>query len=554
LSNEDVAGVIAEVGETLFLSPSAVNLGVADALLGDPRFGRVLDRVADLSSASTEFLDAYLAAGAQPEALIAGLASRWPGLLQYLSQPERGSAGVQLMSRALRSAPSSAHFLNTPLVRTFIENHLHEMTVSTDENDAVEARRIASRLAAMSVRVPDVNVIGDQLRDAIIELAAFRITMPNLHAAVGEEFALEKIAERPPIFDAVIRDLDGYLAALNDSGLPAVTSEEDLPRMLDIIASVDGSKVSAVASAAAPGLRVTNLTELGEDAWRGAVEASRVILTISNVDAYLVGVGADSQIVAALEASPSFVLEERDTASAREAIASKVSALEELRVDSAARLISSLGIEDPLPISSLSLREGELLPELARLGVLRDDADTFRALAPLTWGTKARYIRVSSSFTSYWTDLDWTDGEIAALVTSEDVPHAVRDAVVRQLESLRVGLGAISANALLKYAGERGVPFTAGGLRMVASTHPEAEAMLAGIAASVDQVDDVLVIELLSALAGDIGDLTRRGNRPLIIPNVDGLEVVLARLKKLEFVSTFTPSGDGTWRVHMRRA
>lgn len=190
----------------------------------------------------------------------------------------------------------------------------------------------------------------------------------------------------------------------------------------------------------------------------------------------------------------------------------------------------------------MSLQEDArtILPDLVQRGLVADDVDAYASLEEDEWTIKKQLISASKNFPAYMTDLPLSGNELF-WIASEDVPDAVKNVLIHELETFAPQLGPKGATSLAEWASVQGLVPVPGAIVTMATKGgpPSARPILKLLGSQATTIDLDLLRSALNALGEPYAQLTAPGtDRPRVYIS-DGVEAVLTRLQKAEIVSSF---------------
>lgn len=560
LSGSEVDSIIVELGDPVLREHGMYNVSVFDHLLA----GRLRDEKDDdwqeRSKRSNlliggfaandvdgrQFLDVYLADGAQKEGLLRRLAARWAGIFEFIITtielvPELRAV---LFDAALAGATGRVSYrVKDNGTKEFIEANLGNLPILTATAiDDGEGARLARLLQLAGVRVDDLSLLSMPLRRSVVDTAGFTVSRTNLELAIGsEDLSLNNIKKQDPkVYQHVLNNLDSYLDNLRTDHEEAVTitSSEAAPAVLSSLGEKPGPVLARVLDMTEADVRVNRIADVPQSVWSTLATRKRFPATFSNVASYINALEVvDADLASLLERAGTISgakeLADPDKVGMYSIIlgASDVLPDPEVRV----KLVSGLRLTTSLSLSEVPDEGGCLLGLLVGAEIVRDDAATFALASKHDWKTREFLIHKSRNFGDYMTSTEVPVADVAPLMASPLVPVAVKDAVLARADDFvptdhRAAMTALASHALIGKTPKK-LPIALVSRMGTVGVPPFQLVQL--LVPILDELPEAHLSSILTTMGGEYAKTaTRNGKRP----KLPGTEADLALARKLEGV------------------
>lgn len=563
LTGDDVDAIIREKGQVVLRERSAYNISILDRLLGDaPEAGSVLaGQLRTYGEAEREFLLAYLEGGSYREALVHELAGNWSSILTMLiadAQLDEPIA-LQLVNSALLALTSDMDYVISDAVRDYIARNYPSLTAFTSEGTTqTQATGIAVLVKKAGVKLPLIDPLGANVLRAIVADGSYDLTRENLQRALGgaeHPLNLDAIADASDaIYDRVLGDIPGYLAAL-DANEPTVVSAGLFIDTINDVSEADEDHLPVIISRAAADCRVAELARVPQAAWPSLAEGLRFPATFTNVRAYIDEYGVDLSLAKVLKDAV-----EIDAHAGAEESAKLEIALAILRakneIPSAsfrADMVRGLALTAQIPASAVPKESGELVGHLIAANVVADDAETFAIINMTDVTGLAFAISKSSAFVEFMTPTQVTPEVVAALISSEVVPSAIKDAIVDRFDAFTASVSRAALATVAGFALRRGKKLTYTEVARLATERVDATIVVPLLQQHLPFLTLSELSPVLNALGGKYAEMTEANGKRPSIANTHADRALADRLHALGVVSSFEQRG-AELKVNMRRS
>lgn len=544
---DDIKAVLDAEAPRLLGGQSIYNIEVFDYLLAeDPgQLDGPIRRLAANAAGARDFIDAYVASGKAAPAFVAQLSSEWPGVFDFLIAQDPEARKQELLDAALSGVSPELTYSISADQRRALATALPNLPTVRAPQSAEKAVAISDTILRMGIRIDDLSGVAEPLRTELSKRNVYPVTLANLVAVFGDEAELSldsiKNARESDVYRHVLAHLRDYLSALDQgSNVPTVANPDQFVDVLSDVAQADVDALEDVARGASADCMLSDLGQLEAPLWPAIASAHRLALTARNVATYIAEHDVDADLASWLRTAGTISVE-GDDPTPLGLLALNLLNAAALGDEVTLQLVDVLEIE-PESIAAANLHKDAhaALPALVQKGLVPDDADAYASLEEDEWAIKKQLIAVSKNFPTYMTELPLSTKELF-WIASEEVPDAVKDALLTRLETFAPTLGPKGATALARWACAHGRAPTAEAIVTMADKGNEGSARpilkLLGAQATTIELD--LLKSVLNALGKPYSKLTTPGRERPQIDVFEGVASVLARLQNAGIVSKF---------------
>jgi hypothetical protein len=596
-NSEEIDAVLSETDGSFLADTSAQNIGLLDHLIesSDPRANALLDAVVRrLGDSENAFLVAYLGDGSRAASAVAYLAKTWPGILAQLVAMDLSEADrVRFVDEALANSESTLNYGIGADVETFLRSHYSRFPSiaahaepspaaaegapmsATEPASQDRAKRTTELMAHARINCADLSALAPAAVELIVHRGWYEITAENLRAAVPSvtTLSLNNLkADGARVYERVLLATTEYIAAIEADGAGMATasaesiattsgdgpdvaaptsrtrwSVDDPSTFADIVRDLADKSVeeaAALIARARPDCEVEDLAALPDTTWDALAATRRYLVTVSNLMALLEYFGELTEDLGVALASAERIIVPATESDSDELTGSKISVADAVLKASShltdpasrVRLVSSLNLEDWLPVENVQPEPGHLLGLLLAEEVCADEAALFERFAPFDWETLGFAVSRSSNFADFMSPT-WVDPVMRRhLLLDGSVPGAVKKEMLARFdEFIDDDGGTLSA---------------AGSAALDTDTHLDVERIgqIASGTNNPDLVVDLLhhhgkdisisdVVGILSRLPAPHGELSVPGAKVTFDRN-EHLDAVIARLREAGRITT----------------
>lgn len=540
----DVATILELGGARVFRSPGLFNVSIYDTLLGakDRRLEINLSVMAHGDKAALDFIRVYLRRGIAPEDLMRGLAHHWAGIFEFIEEEEdEDQIRTALALAALEGVNSDVDYSLPSSMRALIARSATSIRDLTDTTRSPQ--RIAETLQQLCIPLLSLANLTPQALQAVASMRQYEVNPANLRAVVGEEqpYSLDAImALDDSTFDHVLTHMNDYLAALDDTNTPSITSGA---KAKDVIEAVENAEVGLsieIARRMPPNIKVDDIADLSVGVLPGLAETGRFRPTVANLHHYISIFNVDGHLLKYLAETPQLVVHESATAADRQSVAYPI--LQAQEMDPATRSALAQQLVGSVQPTREIAGDGPLIGRLLADGLLPDGPTIFAALTSVE---AQEAFAMESPTTSEWIVGSTASADlIARILRSNTTPRAVTEAIADALPSHAQWATPEVINALGEWAERDQSPFRADTVQLIQASLASTAAKVAVLNASVGATP-ALVATYVSELEGEYPSLLEKGTTPVTLPATPDPRAILAHLRdSFDVITSFRRVGD----------
>ncbi|KRA10532.1 DNA-binding protein [Pseudomonas sp. Root569] len=560
LTPEDVDAVVRERGKSALKEPALYNIAILDHLLVEhvDAADIMISSLVGLGERQVSFLQAYLTAGKECLRLIERFTAASTQVLIYLvSQADLDdSSRLALVDVALAHLTPSKQRIDSE-VSSYLSVHYAEFAALTsDATVPVQAERISLLFGDAGITVPCLEQLGCQTRTSFVSRNLYEITYPNLAIAIGNStsVALDVIRDRSgTVYEYVLRYLSKYMEAVDGASMTIDASDHFLAVIEDVL-SLEATRLGDVIERAAPECEVADLAEVSEGAWPALAEHRRVPATFSNVNRYVLVLGAvDAQLAKVLTAAAEITDTNTADDESKTALAAAILAATDQLPSAVLRtkLVASLSLRHYLGVGEIAVEVGDLFAQLLKHDIIADDAASYEHLAATDWPTRKGFIRESREFSSYMTPA-LVGADLAELLKSDEIDSAIKHVVVEQATKYAEVADRRGLNELALFAMRCAFKLSPDVVQKMAQENVSARQVVLLLKSHLDVISRDQLFTILQALDGDYPELTEVGRSKLRVPDTVADRELLERLQREKTVSSYD-ANKGMIEVNRKR-
>jgi len=554
LSVDDVEAVLREHGEAAFAEPALYNIAILDHLLASQQHADIADLMVGslvrFGSDQKRFLRAYLISGAASIILIEQLAPQFLRSFVYLISDEdlEDSFRVPLVNAALgHLAPANDYLVDEAVAEFLARHHLDFPVLTTTDLAEEKASSIADLFAKCAIKIPDLRVLSDVVRNAFVANDAYEISEINLRSALSNDASLaldDFIDSNEDVYDYVLEHMDDYLSAI-DGNSPSVSTPSFFVNALDAVKSLGPQLIDRLIELAVPTCIVYDIGDAPQESWRLLAKHLRFPSTFRNIARYIEVIGEiDDALAHVLAASEGItgragVNEDEKVELAKRFLAARDVMQAKLRT----RLVESLELEHYLAPGDVAAEPGELFPLLLESQIIEDGALTYKQLAATDWRTRERYIELSTKFLEYVSP-SLVSADLSALLRSDIVSASVKAAIMSHAADYTDASNDEGLLEIARVAIRSNYQLPVKIIEKLAAIGLPPLDVLALLEPHLDTLDQQVLFALIDALGADYSALTTIGKDRPQVPHTNAVLALLAALKRHGVVSSYKEDGN----------
>ncbi|MET8519511.1 hypothetical protein [Nocardioides sp. NPDC004968] len=593
---EEIAALLKETKRAFLNEKSAYNVGILDYLLeqGDKGAHTILEAATNqLGPNERAFLDAYLSSGNQARKAVSFLATRWSGIFTQIVERAIVSKEQRtiLVDAALANSRTDVPYEIDDTVRDYMQaNYQHFSTIAelakttdADEGGSVDGtfeqsqaeaapatkaiENAVETLSRTGFICNDLSALRDTARRPIVEADCYALTAANLRTILGEEASLSLDAVRTSdreLYRDLLEHPEEYIQVLSSNAAAASdTPGADAPGLVEawtirsptqfgaVLADfieLDEARAAELIEKSNPACIVDNLLDAPGSTWHALAKFRRLRLNLLNVDTYMLHIGLDAHLGAALNEARSIDLSgptagwADDAASPTEIVSAVKAAKERIAVQILdgrkfvrdpfvrARLVESLDMREWLPVEKVTPEGGRLLGYLVGMSICSDTAETFSHFALTEWEPLRFAIGQSAKFGEFVTPTLLPPKLAAGLLQSDQVSDALKVKILGRFDEFvpeddsatltAAGEASVATNTFI------GVP----GIARIAGTTKDTALVMRMTSYFGDLLTPDEIILVLGEAGGQYGRLSTPGSKATFPRTIDH-DTVFRRLK-----------------------
>ena len=560
LSAEDVAALLKRTSDDAMREPAYYNINILDYLLkDDPDKADVMIR--SLGSSKGEqirLLQAYLDDGDQPDELIRRWTRVFEGVTSFLVEDAKldDSVRPKLVSDSLSNFVDGLEYDE---IDGYLKEHYAELDVLTsDSTTGARAKRITSWLEEGTFKVPELALLGTNVKSEVIDRGLFDITTENLEVIVEYQgdLALDTIkAVRPAAFNYLVSNLGEYLDAIQGLS-PTVSRRSEYASVIgEVSDQADLKQVRRVIADASLECVIDELDDSPRSLWMSLAFENRVRPTFANIMALVLDCDATSDCtpLGSLLTKSQAIVEVQDAdKDDKDSVALKLIEIpgDMLAARTVVSVIKSLDLQEPLADIPPEV-DGEIFGLLLGAGQIEDSAELYGQLSQGKWTTRESYIENSKRFREYMTP-ELVGADLPEMISSSKISDEVKESVFDNIEAYLVASGYEGLFAIAEYAVAHDLEVPLSVVKQLASDGEPAGTVIPLLEPYLKALGGRDLFPLLADLGGNYAELTAVGQAKHTLADTKSNHALLDRLHDLGTVSSFSVK-DGHIQAHMRR-
>ncbi|AMM19461.1 hypothetical protein AX769_04015 [Frondihabitans sp. PAMC 28766] len=522
----------------LFLDSGVYNVSIMNYLLTRRAAAAtvVAKNLARRGSLETEFVDTYVAQGADPAGLLGAMAPFWPGVVQYaaLAAPVKEELRPRVLDAILSAVPTDEVPTNAE-VGTILAEHYHEISAITQPTSSRRAAIVLGILHLSGTSLELVEPLNMTARQVAITLRMFPIEERNLTAllALDSVIGLDTIAERRDLFSYVLDQLEDYLRVveLHPELFTIASDPAQFGSVLSAIAEAAPKLLEQAVALSALTCRIDDLASVNQKAWPALLIHNRTEPTFDNIAAHVKFYGVDASLGSFLSGQKKITAVDRIDQDARRDLAISILRAAATIPSTATRVRLAAGLKpgliDPAVLPALA---GDLVARMLKRGLIADEASTFRPDLMVDWPTLEVTLDASKKFATFVNPEILPAQNVAPLIRYSSAHPEVLDTVTADLGSYVATATPNQANSIAEALISAAVRLTASALSSLIgrSTRPALIIRLIALTNATLSKPDLKAV--LGQMGGEYVRISTGGRGWPTFPPDDAHAVVLERL------------------------
>ena len=544
----DMKSALSAEGVRILNGQSVFNIELFDYLLEhepadlhDP-----VRRLATSASEDREFIDAYFSSGSEVTTFVGLLSGRWSGIFDYLLGQDPEAVDRTLLSAAIAGVDVSLNYKLSDAHRTYLASVLGELPIVEQTLPATQAKAIATVLAAQSVMAPEIGGVYQPLRRELIARSSYTITLGNLQTIIGPDtsISLDEFKTSGPagVYEHLLSNLATYLDVVRgDNDAHSVVKPDRFAEVLTDVHQVDASLVQTVAELAHPSCQITSHDDIDSELWRPVVGAGRLILDAPNLNAYIADYGVDTTLATRLTSAH---LSAGGTEAERGSLALHILAAAELSDELKMRLMAELSLAaGAVQAAQVPEDAHALIPKLVGNGLIADNADAYTVLGE-NWHAKHALMQVSKTFPTYMFNLSLSINDLHVMAWTA-TPNMIKAAVLDHMDEFSSSIGKKGAAEYLKWAAGQNRTVAPQWIEFLVTKaeSPDTSAAIRLLKPHIATIELETLRRILMSLSETFAAITTAGRDRPTVPDTDGVQEVLDRLRREGIVSKYDYDG-----------
>jgi hypothetical protein len=465
-----------------------------------------------------------------------------------------------------------------------------------------EIRNTIVTMTRAGVVFDDLAVLKPLAIHLVVERDCYTVTAANLRTALGDPITLsldriraidagvyEDVLERPDDYlKAITNDIDAGVMRYADAGTGTVTelgmqvdtvddttsrrrsrtpwTVDDPAAFADIVTDLKNhSKQQAAAfiSRANPDCMVNDLATVPDTTWEALAECLRFPATLANIDSHIKHLGElDADLAAILTAAGSITVPALENPASHDEVSDTKARVAETILNASTtlpepvlriKLASSLGLDNPLPATSIRPETGTLLGLLIREQLCVDEPALFEHFNTDDWETLRYAINQSAKFAEFISP-DLLNAHLTSqLLVSRDIKPDLKRTVLRHFDEFIPADNRATLAAAGRAALTTNTRIDAKHITSIASGTGDADLVVRLLHQRGDSINIGEIIGALTRLPKPYNELTSSGAQ-LTFPRNDHHTSVLKRLHNGDRITTraYTKSLNKDARIEVR--
>lgn len=554
LSDKDVEAILKQPGYDFLNTRSALNISVFEHLIDNDRLEPTIRRlVAGTLDQDHVFVRAFLARSEAAAKLIVRLSPTFGKILNVIAGNEQLEPDVKLrlVSTALANLGSKVDYHVSDATLELIAENIDSLPVLGEELSAERSSAFAKFLSQNSIKLMSVHYLPDGTKDAVVEVNAFEISLPNLTAITPSDgqVGIDTLSEvEDSLADYLLQESEAYLGSLESAEAEAysVDKPEHLIEVLVRATGLDDTSLDRLLQLAHPDAVVERFADAPESSWPSLARTKRFTPTALNVITYLKSeqhVGSHGDLARSLATTSAILSVNEASDDDKTELAVWLVNQEEIPSPVTLRLLSQLNPPNPLPLARLHGLDGQRLAGLISARRVGDTVETFQHFGSLPWNEKELALAKSTNLPEFVTLLELQSDEYLGVITSSLISKEAKAAVFQAVQSLQ-GSGVLTqelATVLVDYAISVALGAPGGDLSTLATAGAPSERIAKVLGQRVDDLSKDEVLDVLGRLRGEYSKLAVADGKMPKIEDDEDVRRLLDMLKAENHVSDYRP-------------
>jgi len=545
-----VNNLLEQVPSDFVSSISALNLDVVDHLLSH-RHDKAKEVAAYVASHDTSpdvrgFMGAFLnTSGAQHEAFVALLAEHpWGRVFEFLAGdqalPDEESR-LRAFSAALLNAGAADRYVFGDAAVGLLQAHHSQMPAIAEEQTTARVTRVFEILQSVGLVIPDLSMLSKPLRDRVVDVGMYEISVPNLKLALGVEHSptLDELRKSAHVWEYCLSRIDNYLRVMSaDDSVQFVVASPQV--LVDVINEQDevwpDDQIQAVIAGGADELVITSLKDVPERFWPDLAASRHMMPSALNVAEFVKVHGFDAHLANLLAPEgdrPLDILgvDELDGDECADLAVAMLNAATVLNAEKRVALARQVVPDDGVNLSAVNPSPDQLLARGLEAGLFDDDLRTFTHFAAGGWAATSEAFAVSQNAVAFMSPAI-VRGYVAEFLTSANISPVMKRTVLGSLSQYVPTDEAIVLRAAGEVARSESFKLPIDQVKRIAGVSGTTNAVMRQLVLSAKDLPSHDVVEILALLGAPYSNLATGPGATFDFPsNVSSIETVFRRLE-----------------------
>lgn len=450
-----MANVLEQAPADFLRTRSALNIDIVNHLMSLDAASSS-DLVGFLAQPSStdgqQFLTTYFnTPESSSEELVSRLAIKpWSGLFSFIASEgtiDADETKVELINIALLNAPSFESFELDDEARALIRRLHAGIPAFRDPQPGASVKTRFAFLTDALPSIPSLRAISPALQKAAVNAKQYDLSVDNIRTAAElpdeEPISADNLITKPTIWAYCTENIDAYLELVeNDKHTPGSCTAPEI--LAQVVASQhedwSAAQMERFLNASADSAALPDITVVEQTVWGTAIDASRAIPNVTNLEAYASEIGVDDTLAALLTDDDGAVI---DIVGMGDGTAEQLEPLIPLLLNAQAvleprqRVLLAKQLWDSparpgFNLSEITASPDELLAQLLREAMVDDDDEVFAHFSGAGWPSIGPALRVSTNAATFITPA-LIQGHAVEVVRDKSFQEVTRRAILERL-------------------------------------------------------------------------------------------------------------------------
>ena len=560
LEESDVKAIINECDNQKLGEQCLYNISILNYLLNNDQAKAdiMVQSLAKLGDDESRFLQAYLNNENEHIELIKKLTPQTERTLNFLINKIEMDDEQQLtlVNTALEHLNSELNYNLDDEVSEYLQAHYAELPALINTINKDQAENIAKLYDNTIIRVPKLQPLSEQIRNAFIAKDLYDINVDNLKIAIGNDtnLALDVALEKNKrIYDYLLHNLEKYLSAVIGSSKTVSSNEHFIRVVEDVLASKSPDDLDSLVMHASDDCIIESLDDVNKRAWLYLAKFKRFTSTFNNINSYVSVFGDIDEYLEKVLINSKLITEHKSASEEeKETLAVHILNANKHNLSAEQRVMLVKGLDltkHYIHATDLPTETGIFFALLLENDLIEDSADTYEHLLETDWPTRESYIEVSNQFLEYVTPA-LLKGDLADFLASKKIRLDTKVSIVEQAEEFTVDCSKNDLIELAQFAIDQDKKLPIDVIEKMASNQVETKSIILLLSPHLTpSINSEQLFRILEQLKGDYPKLISKGTDRPEIPNTPEDQKLIKTLEALRIISSFKEIADGFIRI-----